>query len=354
MEFVSPSVTPIITGGSTPQEMIKVIEGAYRICYKSEHLMKEGSEKLVERLLKFDDPKQNIHSSPLEHRRITMSCKFWVMNAIDVWQYNHKRAFISIYRQKTHDAEENEGILEGNLRAFFDFVKEIRPYSEEDITNDSTRINEARLVINEELHKFFPLIFQYTYPWDTYFNDRSVNKYIDWGGVCYIGEASEYMTFKIITSRDMLQEIARHRTLSPNVESTRYCNYNKRGMSICCPLPYDWAKDLLKNNGSEFDPNKTPRIALEIPEDIASLYRLATRVSELCYNKAISLGAKPQEARGLLLGCLKTEILLTGTYTAWGHFVRLRNDKAADPQMQYIAKFIEEWFNDHGVNIREY
>lgn len=355
MQFIEPSVTPIeTTGESTPQEMIKVIEQAYRICYKSEHLMKEGSEKLIERLLKFDDPKQNIHSSPLEHRRISMSCSFWVMNAIDVWQDKRKTNFITIYDNKTPSGEDFEWILEGNFRAFFDFIKEVKPYSKEDIEDDPDRINEARLVINEELNKFFPMIFQYVNPFEIVVDETSEVQYIDWDAVNYIGEATDYMTFKIVTSRDMLQEIARHRTLSPNVESTRYCNYNKRGMSICCPLPYDWAKDLVSENDCGFDSNQTSNITVDIPNDIGGLYRLMASMSELCYNKAIELGAKPQEARGMLIGSLKTEIMLTGTYTAWGHFVRLRNDKAADPQMQYITKQIEDWFIEHDVNIREY
>jgi hypothetical protein len=96
----------------------------------------------------------------------------------------------------------------------------------------------------------------------------------------------------------------------------------------------------------------------QIVDDLDSmpeLYSVAAKVAEMLYNKAISLCAIPQEARGLLPGCLKTEMILTGRLQDWAHFLKLRNDSTADPQIQYIAKQIEEWFVANGHDdIRAY
>lgn len=351
MQFVKPQIIPIESGkNGNPIDLIKVVEMGYRICYKSEKYMKEGSESLIYSLLHEGEKSRMIHSSPLEHRRIRLNCAEWVANAIDAWQYKRGTVFISVIPKANQNTDgTHDHTIYGNFRAFFDFIKDIS--NDDEVICDWERRDEARIVINNELSKFFPQIFPYIKPWD------ETDNAIDWEGCTYLGEDTDYMTFKIITSRDMLQEFARHRTMSPNAESTRYCNYNKRGMSICCPLPYEWAGDLVEEHCHGFDqfgPN-AKTFAFDTPKDIAGLYRLAACLSEMFYNKAIEYGALPQEARGLLLGCLKTEILLTGTYSEWAHFIRLRNDPTADPQMQYIAKQIEEWFVNNGVGgIRKY
>ena len=403
MNFIKPSVIPIPTGDSSTQEMIKVIEQAYRICYKSEDKIKDGSESLIYKLLHGGEHGQMIHASPLEHRRITLSAAEWVAETLLEWQDERNTSFIDIIPQKISSAEENGWLLEGNFRAFFDFVRGYET-DEDDFKGNYRRLDEARLVINNELHTFFPIIFKWMEPYD------DTDSAIDWDGVSYIGESTDYLTFKIVTSRDMLQEFARHRVLSPNVESTRYCNYSKRGISFCIPEGYAWAHDLHDNDAVEsasqyilfpsivrcrtWNKEKrgvaadgSPIIIIDesvdsltspgpdyvqvselrdirpVPIDtiiadlgsLAEVYAVAGKITEMLYNKAIELGAKPQEARGLLLGCLKTELLITGTFSAWAHFIKLRNDPAADPQMQYLAKQIEQWFidNDH-ADIREY
>ena len=346
MEFVKPTVTPIsTTGESTPQEMIKVIERAYRICYKSEGMMGEGSEELIHRLLYGGEKGKMIHTSPLEHRRINIAIDDWVADVILDYQDEKHTSFICINPiPKTPSADDHQWMLEGNLRAFFDFVKGYTTREGGDVLHDFMRRNEARLVINNELHKFFPVVFKYFEPWE------DTDNAIDWEGVTYVGESTDYMSFHVITSRDVLQEIARNRTISPNVESTRYCNYNKRGIKFCLPVAYEWSEEI-----NESDAILGTTSGIDVATKMSELYTLATRFAEDIYNKAIKLGVKPQEARMLLPGCLKTEMILTGRYVDWAHFLKLRNDPAADPQMQTTAKQIEEWFVANGhADIREY
>ena len=246
MNFVEPVVTPIPSGcNSDPLSMMKVIEWAYRICYRSEKNMKDGSEELIGRILHNSEKGKMIHSSPLEHRRIQLACSSWIADMIECWQKKHRTAFIGVTNQKNilePITSSHTHVIEGNFRAFFDFVQECeRTAVVAQLTGETCErvmIRRAQIAVNNELSKYFPIIFKQT--------KLAGNEYsaTDCNDVKYIGESKDYMSFHVVTTRDVLQEIARNRTISPNVESTRYCNYSKKGMSFCIPRPYEWANDI--------------------------------------------------------------------------------------------------------------
>jgi thymidylate synthase (FAD) len=56
------------------------------------------------------------------------------------------------------------------------------------------------------------------------------------------------------------------------------------------------------------------------------------------YNKLISLGAKPEEARSILPNSLKTEIVVTMNLREWRHFFKLRTSQKSHPQMREVAQ----------------
>ena len=58
------------------------------------------------------------------------------------------------------------------------------------------------------------------------------------------------------------------------------------------------------------------------------------------YNKLISLGARPEEARSILPNSIKTEIVVTMNLRSWRNFLKLRTDQAAHPQIREIANSI--------------
>lgn len=138
-------------------------------------------------------------------------------------------------------------------------------------------------------------------------------------------------TFRIIASRDVLQEIVRHRIASYSVESTRYCCYSpdKKGMQFI--LPYWVSDEDVKNWDS-------PKTALLNKGSLEFL--LTCKVAEQNYNTLIEEGFTPQQARSILPGCLKTEIVMTANFREWLHFLELRTSNAAHPDMQIIAKMI--------------
>jgi thymidylate synthase (FAD) len=127
----------------------------------------------------------------------------------------------------------------------------------------------------------------------------------------------EKITVKIICDRGLSHEIVRHRIASYSQESTRYCNYNKNkfGNELTLIRPFFWNKD---------------------PEKYA-IWQETMQTIENNYNKLISMGAQPGEARSILPNSLKTEIVVTMNLRAWRHFFKLRTAVKAHQQMREIT-----------------
>jgi len=127
----------------------------------------------------------------------------------------------------------------------------------------------------------------------------------------------EKITVKIICDRGVSHEIVRHRIASYSQESTRYCNYSKDkfGNELTLIRPFFWSGD---------------------PEKYA-IWQETMQTIENNYNKLISMGARPEEARSVLPNSLKTEIVVTMNLREWRHFFKLRTATRAHPQMREIA-----------------
>lgn len=156
----------------------------------------------------------------------------------------------------------------------------------------------------------------------------------------------EHVSFnwRIITSRDVLQEIARHRIASYSVESSRYCCYSKekKGMKFIKPEWITW--DQIEE-AKKFMPSVQSSAVLyaledEISSDIKNVYLWLKDLekAEFSYNYKIDHGWKPQQARVSLPGCLKTEIIMTMNIRSLLNFFELRTSPKAHPDIQVIAK----------------
>jgi len=122
----------------------------------------------------------------------------------------------------------------------------------------------------------------------------------------------EKISARVICDRGVTHEIVRHRLASYSQESTRYCNYLKKGITFINPI--------------DFELNE---------EDLKTL-----RLIEDHYNECIEHGRSPQQARYFLPNGLKTEIVITYNLREWRHFFTLRCDKTAHPQMRQIANML--------------
>jgi len=127
-------------------------------------------------------------------------------------------------------------------------------------------------------------------------------------------------SFRIITDRGITHEIVRHRLASYAQESTRYCNYNKDKFDNQCSF--------IKPPGMN--------------EAESNTWVKACESAELAYQSMLYFGSSSQIARSVLSNCLKTEIVMTANFREWRHFITLRVDKTAHPQIRPIAAEIFE------------
>lgn len=128
------------------------------------------------------------------------------------------------------------------------------------------------------------------------------------------------VTIKIICDRGVSHEIVRHRIASYSQESTRYCNYanDRFDGELTFIKPCFWYQH----------------------DDLRIYWNLNCRAVEELYLKMLEMGATPEQARTILPNSLKTEVVMTANMREWRHFLKLRTDAAAHPQMREIADMI--------------
>lgn len=144
-------------------------------------------------------------------------------------------------------------------------------------------------------------------------NDRLLRRIIKAGHTSQIEHASA--SFMVVCDRGVTHEFVRHRIgISFSQESTRYVDYQKRGVQVVMP-PF-------------VNPANKP------------LWDEAMEAAAKAYRALRAAGEPPQIARAVLPTCLKTAIGVTANFRAWRHFCALRTDKAAHPQMRQIADMI--------------
>lgn len=119
------------------------------------------------------------------------------------------------------------------------------------------------------------------------------------------------LTFKIRTNRAIANQIVRHRLASYSQESTRYVKYDDIEFIPGDRLEESYAGDML------------------------------TRIEE-AYNFLIDQEFKPEEARDILPNCTATTLVMTMNFRELRHFLKLRLDKAAHPQIRELAGMILE------------
>jgi len=115
------------------------------------------------------------------------------------------------------------------------------------------------------------------------------------------------LSVRFTCDRGVTHELVRHRLVAYTQESTRYCNYSKRGMTFIEP-PWGYDAD---------------------DKDFLILV-------ERQYDRKIAQGCSPQQARYFLPNGLKTEVVATANLREWRHILKLRTAKAAHPQMREL------------------
>ena len=329
MNFVEPSVVAV-----NEPDLTKKIEHCFRICYRSEDKMTD-SDTFIKNIINKEG--KNKHWSPLEHARICLKVDGRIAGAVAQWEEERCIRFIKI----DYDAKEATGNyiikMTGNFRSFREFICAFNPEFDR-ASNRATERAIAQYALSIELNKHFPALINKI---DNFPAGVIPDTNIYHIPCTYIGEADDYQTFRIVTSRDMLQQFARHRSHSFSVESTKFIDYTKKGFTFCIPRPYEWANvnwDAL----TQYHPD-----TVEYPNEQVEILVKHANLCERAYYAMMKTGVKRYEARICLPGFYKTELFLSATKNGWMNFLSLRDDDHADPQIHYIAAQIHQYLREH-------
>lgn len=288
----------------------KKIEEAGRICYNSQHLIKEGSaETFIKTILK------NKHFSVLEHGSVGIAIRGFNT------EIEEERYYLQILLGRKGDTnsrinivldEERKDILMiGNVRGWLDFLfKEGRfsPYDLEGI------LSKLRYFLSLE----YPLLFR---------EDEREIKEEDISSIEILTTDDIYrsvpeflsFTFKITTDRATSHQLVRHRDLSFSQQSQRYCNYSLD----------KFGKDI------DFIINKDLSVGNKTKIEVLSLQAQDT------YMALINNKVKPENARGVLPNTTATKLYITGNVNQWANFIHLRKIPNAQSEIREIATQVE-------------
>lgn len=281
-------------------DVLKKIEYAGRICYKSEDKITEDSAKtFCTNIIKRG------HEAVLEHASFCFKTNFRTFS--DLVRRNRILSHAG-FNSFLHMTYCDHYLVSGNVRAWRDFFK-------------------AHMNYYQQLPAYFydfifknPILFPE-------FQDEEIFDTMD-GDLLLINtktltDATEiaihhYETVHFVCDRGVSHEIVRHRPASYCQESTRYCNYskNKFGNEITVIKPCFWAED----------------------SEQYMVWKDSMQATETAYFKLLDLNATPQEARSVLPTELKTEIVMTANMGEWRHFLNLRTSDAAHPQIREVAQ----------------
>ena len=115
------------------------------------------------------------------------------------------------------------------------------------------------------------------------------------------------LTVKFICDRACSHQLVRHRLMSFNQKSQRYCKEDNL--------------EVIKPEGLEN----------------TSLWLESCRQAENAYAEMLRRGEKPEVARGVLPNSTATEIYATANLREWRHFFELRCDRTAQKDIRMLA-----------------
>lgn len=127
----------------------------------------------------------------------------------------------------------------------------------------------------------------------------------------------KYLTVKFVCDRSVSHELVRHRMASFAQESQRYCNYSKDQFEGHVTFIQPWWMDEEDDIGYD-------------------TWKQSCLQAEKAYFDLLNMGYLPQQARGVLPNCTKTEVVVTANYREWRHILKLRTAKDAHPDMRHL------------------
>lgn len=282
MKLIKPSFE-IWEQPSGLEGVYKQIEGAGRVCYKSENKITEDSAKsFVDRMIKSG------HGAMLEHGTVYLKVFNVIENSELIDKYKSNK--YSVVKEGTEVYNCHGDILYGSCKCI--------------TTNYRVLVENGWLDDLKYICK------------PTEFHEKRI-------------------TVHFVCDRGVSHEFVRHRVMSFAQESTRYCNYSKDkfGNELTFIQPCWLDDERLKLYG--------PYHTVIRDKSLESIFIASLNNAEKDYIDLIDLGWKPQEARAVLPNSLKTELVVTGFVSDWNHFFDLRargTTGAPHPQAKELAE----------------
>jgi len=208
----------------------------------------------------------------------------------------------------------------------------IRPYYE-----TLTKIN------TKEIYKRIEKIGRICYKSESKITDESAKKFVKM--IVKSGHHSVIehinISVKFVINRGISHELVRHRLASYSQESTRYCNYSKKGLVFIIPLNISFAEGNYRREWwcqNDYDYYYNDILINETKHKYEDFIWLNSMLAaEENYNQLLKRGWQPQQARDVLPHALKTEIISTMNLRMWIHVLNQRVQKNIHPQFREIT-----------------
>ncbi len=336
VQFILPAVIPFGVAPAQEDQALKMVELCGRTAYKSEdRITADSARSFVLSLKKLG------HLSVLEHSnialRITGSAGSGIGptggRATPLWQdilgvLKERNGFHRVVPLSGTAAD--DCVVAGNFRSWIETLRWFRESG-----------SHYGPFFGHHLHQFFPNLF----PADEMLPpnlDFHVDLLDEQEQMAMVRQSTAcdlpVFIFKFICDRGITHEVVRHRVFSFTQESTRYVNYQNRGMVLIVPEELH-----------EFFDEACGELTQGHPMVSMWLERAQTLFD--WYQADLARGLKPEIARDILPNLLKSEIFVSGRWSGWQHFIQLRDSKKAHPRIRDIAREVRKYFGSIGLHV---
>lgn len=302
----------------------KRIEYCGRVCYASQHLMNDDTEKgFIRGII------NRGHTSVLEHSEITIAFdgKYAEMYSVlkDVIKVE-KYFKIMTVDEPIFGGRKVTTLVSANCRAWLEFIR--REFTKDGVSNFDycihnliTEFQKVSCVFNEfEARKDLG-------QWVNTFEIITEDNFISNAVRRLWEDEMKIYTFELTTNRAIANELVRHRTCSFSQQSTRYCNYTQE-----------------KFGGEITFVNEDEKLMADA--DARNILESAFAACEKAYNDLIARGFKPDNARAILPNGTKCILMMSATKDNWEKVFKLRCDSHAHFEVQNLCNDIKSYFNE--------
>ncbi len=328
VRFVKSSVFAFGLAPSDENRALRLVELCGRTAYKSEDKITEDSAKKFVLMLK-----SHGHLSVLEHSNIVL--KIEEDPSAQIQGGPSPITFADILQALTDRLgfhrifSVNSGsgfLMSGNFRAWIETLDSLKA------------LEHIHAFLARNLNRFFPAIF----PWDGH--EQAIPSRASLQGEeeqLELLKTDPYFdlpvfVFRFTCDRGITHEVVRHRVFSFTQESTRYVNYENKGMVLILP-------EELENS---YDEGKGSLA----PDDLrAGEWRKRAEIIFHWYKEDLARGLRPEIARDILPNMLKSEIFVSGRWSGWKHFILLRDSSQAHPRIRFLAREVRKYFESLGL-----